>query len=162
MFTSVTPHPVAPADAPRSGLAHLWHQFGPGSRQRYAGARVEAQRLAVLQYRWQEACHHAGLGLMIYTPSGVTVAVPRVMRADFDAPVSFTVALRPGQRAADIRAAEPRLARALGVAGFRVDEHEAGWVTVVVVDPRDEPGHGDDGSWNDPDDRPYRPALRVA
>jgi hypothetical protein len=162
MFTSVTPHPVAPADAPRSGLAHLWHQLGPGSRRRFARTRVEAQQLAALQYRWQEACRHIGLGLTVYTPSGVTVSVPRVMRADFGAPMSFTVALRPGQRAADIRAAEPRLARALGVPGFRVDEREAGWVTVVVVDPRDEPGQGADDTWDDPDDHPRPPALRVA
>jgi hypothetical protein len=161
MFTSVTPHPVAPLHARRGGPAHLWHQLGPGSRLRYARARVEAQQLAALQYRWQEACRHVGLGLTVHTPSGVTVSVPRVMRADFGTPMSFTVALRPGQRAADIRVAEPRLARALGVPGFRVDERAAGWVTVVVVDPRDEPGQGADVARADPG-RLRPPALRVA
>ena len=29
MFTSVTPHPVIPADRDRSALARLWHQLGP-------------------------------------------------------------------------------------------------------------------------------------
>ena len=97
MFTSVTPHPVIPEDGPeRSGLARFWHQVGPGSRKRYALARIEAERLAALRQEWQEACRHVGLGLMVYTPSGVTVSVPRVARADFGPPVSFTVQLRPG------------------------------------------------------------------
>ena len=65
MFTSVTPHPVIPDGPERSGLARFWHQVGPGSRKRYALARIEAERLAALRYEWQEACRHVGLGLMI-------------------------------------------------------------------------------------------------
>jgi hypothetical protein len=54
MFTSVTPHPVIPEDGPeRSGLARFWHQVVPGSMNRYALARIEAQRLAVLLHEWQ-------------------------------------------------------------------------------------------------------------
>jgi len=173
MFT-ITPHPVVPADGPeRSGLARLWYQLGPGSRRRHARARAEAQRLTLLQERWQQACHHIGLGLMIYTPSGVVVAVPRVARADFSPPVSFTVSLRPGQGAADLEAAAPRLARALGVAGLRVDELAAGWVNVVVVEAWDAVDLGVDrgnrgnrgygGVGNDrPDDGPWPPERRVA
>ena len=135
MVTSVMPHPVTPAAEgwERSGLAHLWHQLGPGSRKRHARARIQAQRLAALRYQWQRACQHVGLGLTIYTPSGYTVAVPRIARADFGPPVSFTVQLRPGQQAADITAAAPRLAPALGVAELQVTNREPGWVTIVVV-----------------------------
>ncbi len=164
MFTSVTPHPVIPEDGPeRSGLARFWHQVGPGSRKRYALARIEAERLAALRHEWQEACRHVGLGLMIYTPSGVTVSVPRVARADFGPPVSFTVQLRPGQRAADIRAAAPRLSLALGVGGLRVTRRAPGWVDVVVTGPWFECAEGDDGGYrdDDPDDRRRPPELRV-
>lgn len=147
MSTSLTPHPVVPT-APRQGaLARFWHQLGPGSRRRHEQARVEAYRLASLRALWQEACHHAGLGLTVYAGSGSTTSVPRVMRADFGPPVSFTVALRPGQCAADLRAAEPRLARALQVRGLWITGDQPGWVTVVVVDPLD--GSGPGGGWDE-------------
>jgi hypothetical protein len=166
MFTSVSPHPVTPAKGlERSGLARLWHQLGPGSRKRHARARVESQWLAALRYQWQQACQHVGLGLMIYTPSGVTVSVPRIVRADFGPPVSFTVRLRPGQGAADLTAAVPRLARALGVAGLRVTEREAGWVNVVVVGPGSCLGDGDGDSVfqrSSTHNRPDTPELRIA
>jgi hypothetical protein len=143
MFTSVTPHPVSPADDLQcSGLARFWHQLGPGSRKRHARARVESQWLAALRCQWQQACQHVGLGLTIHTPSGYTVSVPRVARADFGPPVSFTVQLRPGQRAADITAAAPRLALALGAAGLEVTDRDAGWVTIVLIDPQDECANG--------------------
>ena len=163
MFTSVTPHPVTPAERlDHSGLARLWYQLGPGSRKRHARARDESRRLAALRYQWQQACQHVGLGMMVYTPTGFVVSVPRIARAEFGPPVSFTVRLRPGQRATDIKAAAPRLARALGVAELRVTKREAGWVNVVVVDPRDGVGYGDDGFGGGPGFRPRRPELRVA
>ena len=58
--------------------------------------------------------------------------VPRIARGDFGPPVSFTVLLRPGQRAADIAAVAPRLASALGAAGLKVTNRDAGWVTIVL------------------------------
>jgi hypothetical protein len=164
MFT-VTPHPVTPVAGPERGwLARLWHQLGPGSRERHAQARVEAERLAALRSDWQQACQHVGLGLMIYTPSGVTVSVPRIARADFGPPVSFTVRPRLGQRASDIRAAAPRLALALGVAGLRVTKREAGWVNVLVLTRGAGFPYGDAGDFRDgtSDDRPGPPELRVA
>jgi hypothetical protein len=91
MFTPVTPHPVIPEGPELSGLARFWHQVGWGSRRRHARARADAQRLIALRYRWQEACQHVGLGIMVYTPSGVVVSAPRVARAHFGGPVSFTV-----------------------------------------------------------------------
>ena len=160
MFTSLTPHPVIPPGTPEGGWARLWHQLGPGSRKRYAAARIEAGRLASLRYQWQQACAHVGLGLTVYTPSGVTVSVPRIERADFGLPMSFTVRLRPGQRASDIRAVERKLAAALGVAGLRVSQRAPGWADVLVIGPHDGLGYGDDGSfW---DGGPRRPELRVA
>ena len=162
MYTSVTPHPVVPdAEEERSGLARLWYQLGPGSRARREREREDAQRLVALRYRWQEACQHSGLGLMVYTPSGVVVSVRRVARADFGDPVSFTVQLRPGQCAADLRKAERRLSRALNVHRLRITDRDGQWANVVVVGPDEEPGHGDSPGW-DPDDRPRPPALRVA
>jgi DNA segregation ATPase FtsK/SpoIIIE, S-DNA-T family len=164
MFTSVTPHPVCPADDVQgSGLARFWHQLGPGSRKRHARARVESQWLAALRCQWQQACQHVGLGLTIHTPSGYTVSVPRIARADFGPPVSFTVQLRPGQRDADITAAGPRLASALGAAGLKVTNRDAGWVTIVLIDLQDECKNGssdmrDGGAGN----RPRLPELRVA
>ena len=162
MYASLTPHPVIPEAGPeRSGLARLWHQLGPGSRQRHADARAEAERLVALRYRWQEACQHAGLGMMVYTPSGVVVSVPRVAHADFGDPVSFTVQLRPGQCAADLRKAERRLSRALHVVGLRITDRDGAWVNVVVIGADDDSGHGDFPGW-DPSDRERPPALRVA
>jgi hypothetical protein len=164
MFTSVTPHPVIPADRERSALARLWHQLGPGSRERHLRSRTEAQRLALLRAQWVEACHHVGLGLMIYTPGGVGISVPRIARADFGPPLSFTVRLRPGQKAADITAVARRLALALGVPGLRATDQAVGWATVVVVDPLAGSAPGDDGGCGDggPDDLPPAPRLRVA
>jgi hypothetical protein len=101
---------------------------------------------------------------MVYTPSGVVVSAPRVARAHFDGPVSFTVELRPGQSAADLRKAERRLSRALHVVGLRIVERTGPWVNVEVIGPADGFGHGDDGGfpgWN-PDDPERPPALRVA
>ena len=157
MFTSVTPHPVAPAASEeRSGLARLWHQLGWGSGRRYAQQRDEAQRLVDLRFRWQQACEHVGLGLTMYTPSGITVSVPRIAHAHFGSPVSFTVRLRPGQKAADIAAAAPRLARALRVAGLRV----------ALLEPHEGFRYGDDGGgdfWDgEGPGRPRVPVLRVA
>jgi hypothetical protein len=164
MFTSVTPHPVIPTDRERSGLARLWHQLGPGSRNRHVQARAEAQRLAMLRAQWEEACHHVGLGLMIYTPSGIGVSVPRIARADFGPPLSFTVRLRPGQKAADLTAVARRLALALRVPGLRATDGAAGWATVVVVDPLAGSAPGDGGGWDDggPEDLPPATRLRVA
>lgn len=162
MFTSLTPHPVIPPGTPEGGWARLWHQLGPGSRKRYADARLEAERVAALRYDWQEACHHVGLGLTVYTPSGVTVSVPRIERADFGPPVSFTVRLRPGQRASDIRLAERKLAAALGVTGLRVSQRAPGWADVLVLGPDVGLGHGDGGFRDGGPDRPRMPELRVA
>ena len=158
MYTPVTPHPVVPeAQQERSGLARLWYQLGPGSRQRQRLARAEAQRLVALQYRWQEACLHVGLALMIYTPSGVVASVPRIVRADFGDPVTFTVQLRPGQSAADLLTAEKRLSRALGVGGLRFVERGDAWVIVEVTGPQ---GGAGQGFW---DGGPGEgPRLRVA
>ena len=161
MFPSVTPHPVIPEGPQLSGPARFWHQVGWGSRKRYAEARADAERLAALQYRWQEACQHAGLGIMVYTPSGVVVSVPRVARADFGDPVSFTVQLRPGQCAADLRKAERRLSRALHVDRLQVTDRVGPWVNVVVIGADDDSGHGDFPG-PDPGDRERPPALRVA
>ena len=161
MFTSVTPHPVIPEGPELSGLARFWHQVGWGSRQRHAEARAKAERLVALRYRWQEACQHVGLGMMVYTPSGVVVSVPRVAHADFGDPVSFTVQLRPGQCAADLRKAERRLSRALHVVGLRITDRDGAWVNVVVIGPDDDSGHGGFPGW-DPSDRERPPALRVA
>ena len=86
--------------------------------------------------------------------------MPRIERADFGLPMSFTVRLRPGQRASDIRAAERKLAAALGVAGLRVSQRAPGWADVLVIGPDDGLGYGDDGGfW---DGGPRRPELRVA
>ena len=166
MFTSLTPHPVAPTEGPeRSGLTRLWYQLGPGSRKRYARARVQSQWLAALRYQWQHACQHVGLGLMIYTPSGVIISVPRIARADFGPPLSFTVRLRPGQKAADVAAAAPRLAPALGVAGLRVSDRGDGWANIVVVGPSGSfaDGHSDGSfSCDGPRNRPSTHELRIA
>jgi hypothetical protein len=162
MFTSLTPHPVIPGGAPElGGWARLWHQLGPGSRKRYAQARDEARQVAELRAEWEQACLHVGLGIMIYTPSGVAASVPRIARVDFGPPVSFTVELRPGQRVADVRDVAGRLALALGVAGLEVTRCTAGYATVVVVSPRFGYGAGDGGDGG-PDDQPRRPDLRVA
>ena len=147
MYTPVTPH------QDHSGLARLWYQLGPGSRRRHALARAEGQRLLALQYRWQQACQHVGLGLMMYTPSGVVASVPRIVAADFGDPVRFTVLLRPGQSADDLRAVERRLSRALGVDGLRFDERGDAWAIVEVTRP---PGGAGEGVVAD------GPRLRVA
>jgi hypothetical protein len=56
--------------------------------------------------------------------------------------------LRPGQRAADITAAAPRLALALGAAGLEVTNRDAGWVTIMLIDPQDECANGFGGIRN--------------
>ncbi len=163
MFASVMPHPVIPEGSELSGPARFWHQVGPGSRRRRARARADAERLAALRYRWQDACQHAGLGMMVYTPSGVVASVPRIARADFGPPVSFTVQLRPGQSAADLWSAERRLSRALHVDRLDIIDRPAPWAIVVVTGPDSAVGCGviDPLDWI-PSDEPEPPALRVA
>lgn len=91
---------------------------------------------------------------MMYTPSGVVASVPRVVAADFGEPVRFTVLLRPGQ---DLRSAERRLSRALGVGGLRFVERGDAWVIVEVTRPPGDAGQGVVAGG--PDDGPR---LRVA
>lgn len=91
---------------------------------------------------WRAAAEGAGLVRRVDTVSGPTIIAPRVEYVILGPPTSLRVRLEPGQTAADVRAAMPRLAPVLGVPLLRVEPIGVGrevWVTLLDRDPLDEP-----------------------
>jgi len=120
----------------RSPVAGLLRRFGPERIRRWAEARDraidEAYRAGEIRWRWREASTGAGLGRLVFTPSGATMSVPTVTRVDLRATTTLTVRLRSGQPASDIVAAQQRLADLMGVRWIRVTPLASGLVSVEL------------------------------
>jgi hypothetical protein len=127
---------VNPFEAPRLALAGLWRRFGPERVRKRAEERDraidDAYRAGEIRWRWREASIGAGLGQLVFTPSGATVSVPVVTRVELRPTTTLTVRLRPGQMAADIAAVQRRLANLMGMQWVRVTPVAAGLVTVEL------------------------------
>ena len=84
---------------------------------------------------WHAACSGAGLVRNVQTVSGLTEVTPRVSLVVLGPPVRLSVELPAGLLADDIRAAAPRIAPHLGVAGLRVEPRGHGeWAVVTLLD----------------------------
>jgi hypothetical protein len=127
---------VNPFELPRLALAGLWRRFGPERVRKRVEERDRAiddeYRAGEIRWRWREASIGAGLGQLVFTPSGATVSVPVVTRVQLRPTATLTVRLRPGQLAADIVAVQRRLAKLMGMQWVRVTPVAAGLVTVEL------------------------------
>jgi hypothetical protein len=92
----------------------------------------DAHLAGEIRWRWREASIGAGLGDLVYTPSGATMSLPIVMRVDLRPVTTLTVRLRPGQLAGDVAAVQQRLADLMGMRWIRVTPRAAGLVTVEL------------------------------
>lgn len=99
---------------------------------------VEHERFELVK-AWELACEGAGVVRVVPTVTGPTVIPPRITRIEHrDDTLVLTVRLEPGQTAADLRAAAPRIAPHLGAFGLRVESLRQGaWcrVTLLPADP---------------------------
>lgn len=112
------------------------HGDGPGPSEPGGGsARAAAERISELRWQWRSACTATSLSQMIYTPSGMTRAVPMIGQVDLGPSVSFTVRLRPGQTVADFTAAAPSIAPTLDVESLQILPFAPHWVRVVLLPP---------------------------
>jgi hypothetical protein len=106
------------------------------------GGDVAYWRIQEIKQLWREACEGSGLCQRISTPSGWTVAIPRIGQVTLGDPTSMTVRLRAGQLLSDIDAVAPRIAYAMGIGGLRVTKTSAPmWARVELLD-RPEPDGG--------------------
>jgi hypothetical protein len=118
-------------DTMRDGSAREW--FPRSNRARRAEREREAERMNDLRWRWRNACSATPLAPMIYTPSGVTRAVPTVDHIDLGPPVTLTVRMRVGLTVADFVDAAPKLAPAMGAAKLQVIPLAEHWVRIVLL-----------------------------
>src|SRR6185369_7298516 len=91
------------------------------------------EQMADLRWRWRNACSATPLAPMIYTPSGVTRAVPTIDHIDLGPPVRLRVRLRIGLTIADFIDAAPKIAPAMGVAAIRFTQVAEHWVEAVLL-----------------------------
>jgi hypothetical protein len=102
-------------------------------RQAGFGNDFDTERIRDLKWQWRCACEGSSLAAFIYTPSGVTKAVPQITAVELGPPVVFTVRVRPGQSPADFAAAAPAIARAMNVAALEVREIGPRWLLRIVL-----------------------------
>jgi hypothetical protein len=102
-------------------------------RARRRERELAAERMADLRWRWRNACSATPLAPMIYTPSGVTRAVPTIDHIDLGPPVRLRVRVRIGLTIAEFIDAAPKLAPAMGVATIRFTQIGEHWVEAVLL-----------------------------
>lgn len=95
--------------------------------------RAEAELIADVRWQWRSACGGTSLKQLIYTPSGPTVAVPRIGHIDVGPPITFTVRVRPGQTIDDFIAAAPLIAPAMNAAKLHITPVAPQWLRIVLL-----------------------------
>jgi hypothetical protein len=118
-------------DTMRDVSAREW--FPRSNRARRQEREREAERMNDLRWRWRSACSTTPLAPMIYTPSGVTRAVPTIDHIDLGPPVTLTVRVRVGLTVDDFVAAAPRIAPAMGAAKIEVSPLAEHWVRIALL-----------------------------
>ena len=103
------------------------------NRARRRDRELAEEHMGDLRWRWRNACSATPLAPMIYTPSGVTRAVPIIDHIDLGPPVTLTVRMRLGQTINDFVDAAPRIAPAMNVTAIRVTPIAQQWVRVVLL-----------------------------
>ena len=79
-----------------------------------------AEQIAALRWQWRKACEESPLKRMIYTPSGVTIAIPIIAHIDLGPPITLRIQMRPGQTIEGLAAAAPSIAASMNVPGLQV------------------------------------------
>lgn len=120
-------------DFANDGSVREWCWPRSDRARRRERERAEAERISELRWQWRNACAATPLAQYVYTPSGVSKAMPRLGRVDLGPPVTFTVRVRPGQTIADFEAAAPAIASAFDVAQLRVTPLVPQWVRIVLL-----------------------------
>jgi hypothetical protein len=92
----------------------------------------EDEQIKALKWQWRVACQRSPVGRMIYTPSGVTIAIPIIKHIDLGPPIRMRVQLSSGQTADDLIKAAPSIASAMNVAALHVATLTPPWVLVTV------------------------------
>jgi hypothetical protein len=127
----------APSVERTGGVSRLARWFRPQAfRERALRREQEADdalRIGDINWQWRQACALSGLGRLVYTPSGPSVAIPLIGRVTPGPPTRFTVRRRPGQLLADFEAAAPRISAAMGVAGIRVRPLVGEWIMIELI-----------------------------
>lgn len=121
------------ADLTKVATNREWGLLRSNRAQRRYRERAEAEQVSELRWQWRSACSVSPLAEVIYTPSGVTRAVPMISQVDLGPPVNFTVRVRPGRSIADFKAAAPSIALALNVAALQITPLAPQWLRVVLL-----------------------------
>lgn len=103
------------------------------SRLHRALGPCEVEQINDLKWTWRKACEKTELSQMIYTASGVTIAIPVIEHVDLGPPITLRVRMREGQTVSDFVIAAPILAARLSVAELRVAPLLAHWVRIILV-----------------------------
>jgi hypothetical protein len=118
----------------RSPTEYMQHErWTQSGRVRRRERELATERMSDLRWRWRNACSATPLAPMIYTPSGVTRAVPTIDHIDLGPPVRLRVRLRIGLTIADFTDAAPKIAPAMGVAAIRFTQIAEHWVEAVLL-----------------------------
>jgi|SRR5689334_2251103 hypothetical protein len=115
----------------RNPTEYMHHERSGRVRRRER--ELATERMSDLRWRWRNACSATPLAPMIYTPSGVTRAVPTIDHIDLGPPVRLRVRLRIGLTIADFIDAAPKIAPAMGVAAIRFTQVAEHWVEAVLL-----------------------------
>ena len=115
----------------RNPTEYMHHERSCRVRRRER--ELATERMSDLRWRWRNACSATPLAPMIYTPSGVTRAVPTIDHIDLGPPVRLRVRLRIGLTIADFIDAAPKIAPAMGVAAIRFTQVAEHWVEAVLL-----------------------------
>lgn len=113
--------------------ARGWRSLRSDRVRRREHEQAEAELIGDLHWQWRSVCLGTTLKQIVYTPSGTTMAVPRIGSIDLGPPISFTVRVRAGQTVADFEAAAPQIVSAMNVAGLRVTQLAPQWVRITLL-----------------------------
>jgi hypothetical protein len=92
----------------------------------------DAYLIEEMRWRWRKAAEGAGIGEFMYTPTGVTVSIPIVLRVQLRPTKRLTIRLRQGQLVRDIVAVQSRLCELMEAKGIRIARLSTDVVTVEL------------------------------
>ena len=113
--------------------SHSWGRRRLDRARERELAAADAEQISDLHTQWRNACTPDTLGRTIYTPSGVSIAIPLIKYVDLGPPIRFTVQMRPGQTYEQFVRTAPAIASAMNVQELQVSRHHAHWVRIVIV-----------------------------
>jgi hypothetical protein len=85
-----------------------------------------------IEGRWREAAEGAGLGRLVFAPTGHWIRVPNVLRVQLRPYTRLTVRLWAGQLISDVAAAQDRLRELMKADGIRMERLAPDVVTIEL------------------------------